>query len=187
MPDTIRDGTGQGNLARVDSENRLHTFSDTLELGLYVSLTKGEMFSNILSVTPAGAANCFLYISNTRPGYDMVIGKVTILTPNAEMVDVLKVTGTPVGGTAFTPANRNLNYTNNALGVFQYGTNITGLTASPDILSRFYSASNVPVMYDVYDGIVIPSNTAVGFFAKNGAIKVDYSVVWYYFKSAVVV
>jgi hypothetical protein len=181
----IRDGTGHGNLVKVDSDNRLYTFASTTDEGMYACLTKGEMYCNILSVTPASAGNCFLYMANTRPGYNMVVGKVAILTPSIEMVDIKRVSGIPASGTPFTPVNRNLNYPNNAIGTFQYGTSITGLTGT-DVLSRFYSTANIPILYDVYHGVVIPPNTAVGFFATTGSIKVDYTVIWYYSESDII-
>jgi hypothetical protein len=185
MPDMMRDGTGQGYLAKVDSENRLSVFANTMDLAIYECITKGEMYCNILAVTPAGAGDCFLYMANTRSNYNMVLGKITILTPGIEIVDAKRVTGTPAGGTSFTPVNRNLNYQNSAIGTFQYGTNITGLTGT-DVLSRFYSTANLPIIYDIYHGVIIPPNSAVGFYATNGSIKVDYTVVWYYVESGII-
>lgn len=186
MPDMIRDGTGGGYLAKVDSKNRLYTIANTMDLGLNTSLIKGDMYANILDVTPGGAGYCFLYMMNSRPGFDMVIGKMTVLTPTAEIIDIKKVSGIPSGGTAFVPSNRNLDFLDVALGTFQYGTNITGLTAATNPLTRVYSAANVPIMYDIYDGIAIPTNMSVGFYAKNGSININYTVVWYYYETEVV-
>jgi hypothetical protein len=188
MPDMIRDGTGNGYIAKVDDENRLHVFANTLDFGLYTSLAHGNMYSIIQEVTPAGAGNCFLYIKNTRPGYDLVIGKMTILSASAETIDIKELSGTPVGGGDIIPVNRNLNYPGNtATGVFQSGTNITGLAPLTGTLARFFSVATTPIMYDVYDGVCIPPNVAVGLYATTGSIKVNYSLVWYYYKEAGVI
>ena len=181
----IRDGTGMGYLTKVDNENRLHVFANTMDFGLYTSLAHGNMYSIIQETTPAGATNCFLYIKNTRPGYDLVIGKLIFLSASTETIDLKEVSGTPGSGTDIVPVNRNLNYpSNTAIGVFQIGTNITGLTPVTGTLARFYTVTATPVSYDVYDGVSIPPNVAIGLYSTTGSIKINYSMVWYYYKEA---
>jgi hypothetical protein len=186
MPDMIRDGTGSGQLAKVDDTNRLCTSSNTIDNGSFINVSQGGMYSIISAVTPAGAGNCFLYIQNAKTGYDLVIGRMTLLSSSTEIIDVKRVTGTPAGGTVNVPVNRNLNYTNSAIGTFLTGTNITGLTAT-DTLVRFFSTATIPVVYDVYFGLIIPPNISIGFYATNGSIPINYSLVLYYCKSGSII
>ena len=116
----------------------------------------------------------------------MVLGRITLLSSSTEIIDVKRVTGTPAGGTVNIPVNRNLNYTNSAMGTFLTGTNITGLTAT-DTLARFFSTATIPVVYDVYFGLIIPPNISIGFYATTGSIPINYSLVLYYCKSGSIV
>lgn len=186
MPDMIRDGVGSGMLAKVNETNRLCVSANTIDNGSFINISQGGMYSIISTVTPAGAGNCFLYIQNSNVGYDLIPGRLTVLSSSTEIIDVKRVTGTPAGGAAYTPVNRNLNYTNAAIGTFQTGTNITGLAAT-DTLVRFFSTATVPVVYDIYFGLIIPPNSSVGFYATTGSIPINYSLILYYSKSGSVV
>ena len=66
MSDYIQDGTGQGNRAKVDAKNRLHTFS-TIETGGTEAALVGDLYNvntETISLTSANAS-ALVYMKNT--------------------------------------------------------------------------------------------------------------------------
>ena len=70
----IEDGTGTGYKAKITSENKLLTQSLSEFMQYHLNQVHEEMYSMVVSKTPTGAGDCFLYIKNTSDD-DLVIFK----------------------------------------------------------------------------------------------------------------
>lgn len=73
MPDSIRDGSGQGYLAKVDSDNRLHVFSKATEIQHVVSKEEQEAYQAIGTCTLASGTVVALHLKNTSTDRNMVV------------------------------------------------------------------------------------------------------------------
>ena len=65
MPDTIRDGHGSGNLAKVSSDGRLRTYSKSASIQHVVSEHEEEAYQLIGTATLSSGTVCALHITNT--------------------------------------------------------------------------------------------------------------------------
>lgn len=110
MPDTLRDGTGTGSLAKVDSENRLYTRATTEGMIGHVNHEEGKSYTLIVAKTPTGAGDCFCYIKNTSDE-DLCINSLKLYAATSETIQIkVNDKGTAAGGTAIVPVNRNTNF-----------------------------------------------------------------------------
>jgi hypothetical protein len=111
---TIKDGTGSGNLAKVDDKNRLYTYSVT-EPTEQVEAENGLSFIIHKEChTAASTGGGLLYIKNNDSDYDMVITRIfidshTITSEDLICVQVFDATisnGTDISTTALINKNR---------------------------------------------------------------------------------
>jgi hypothetical protein len=111
---TIKDGTGSGNLAKVDDKNRLYTYSVT-EPTEQVEAENGLSFIIHKEChTAASTGGGLLYIKNNDSDYDMVIKRIfidshTITSEDLICVQVFDATisnGTDISTTALINKNR---------------------------------------------------------------------------------
>ncbi len=64
--DILKDGTGRGYLAGVQSENRLMVEAITYSGEHHANHDEGLAFNMIFDVTPTAAGDCFLYMKNSE-------------------------------------------------------------------------------------------------------------------------
>ena len=129
MPDTIKDGTGNGYLAEVTAENRLSVTAITQIENKDINDRTKEAYLLYIDITPTGAADNFLYMENTSAN-NMFINWYRVWSgTNADAIDMYRnMTGTPAGTTTVTPSNMNFGSNNTATGNFYEGVDITGLS-----------------------------------------------------------
>ena len=124
----IRDGKGSGTLVEVNAENQLVTAAITASVEHHVNHAHGKAYNMVFDVTPTGAGDCFLYIKNTD-SLDLIIEGIWIRVASAEQITMyLAQTGTPSGGADTPPSNLNAGSANLALGTYETGADITGLS-----------------------------------------------------------
>jgi sRNA-binding regulator protein Hfq len=132
----IQDGTGKGNLAKVDSNQRLYTNAVTREeVELSIFLGNGyNINTGLITITNAGVDNGVWYLKNNGTD-DVVIHEMLIIlgTSTGGVGDgTLKVfrnptTGTLISGALAVEANVNRNFSSsNAMEVLTY----KGVTAA---------------------------------------------------------
>ena len=81
------------------------------------------------AIDPTGADDIFVYLQNTESTLNMHIRRIHVSSTVAGLLEVITVSGTPVGGSDVTLVNFNRSFPNKTpTGVFQTGVDITTLT-----------------------------------------------------------
>ena len=166
----IRDGTGQGYSAKVNKHNQLNIFSVQIPIYSYLN-HYGKVFHILTEATPTGAGDCFLYVKNTSQTEELCINRFNFFVSGAETIELRSVSGTPVGGTPYTPVNMNTGFMNDAQCTCQYGNDITGLT-SLNVISRypFGALLTTPMVISLDYHITFPTGAAFGLYAVSGSV-----------------
>ena len=124
----IGDGKGRGNTAGVSCDNQLMTLSTVETIEHYMNVIKGSAFSTVITETPSISGSCIYYMKNTDD-HDVIIEEIEVFTDDDQILEIyLSDIGTPVNGNTLNPVNNNSGSANSAVGVFQSGSNITGLS-----------------------------------------------------------
>ncbi len=177
----IKDGSGQGYLAKVTSENRLETDTISKDVSAHVNEIENQVYSVIISQTPTGAGDCFCYIKNTSSS-NLVLRSIILSSASDETIQIkIKDTGTPVNGNAYTPVNRNSGSTNIASGTFLTGNDITGLSGGSLVDQLFLKGGENSTKYSWQSHIIINTNDTLTFYAVTGAIAIKASLTIYYY------
>lgn len=176
----IEDGKGRGNIAGVNPEGKLETESVSISKEHHTNQDLGKAFNLLFSLTPTGAGDCFLYMKNSST-IDLILEGVILRTGGNEIITFnLNDTGTPAGGTVVTPANLNAGSGETAIGTFQTGVNITGLSGGT-LTERLYVASSDDSSDFNFDqDIIIPQNNVFTMWATTGSIAIAGTVVFNY-------
>ncbi len=122
-------GSKHNRSAEVDSEGRFVTSAVT-ETDMEHRNESGFTWSMPFdAIDPTGADDVFLYIQNLEPSLSMHIRRIRVSSTVAGMVEVIRVTGTAVGGSDVTLVNFNAGFSaKTPTGTFQTAVDITGLT-----------------------------------------------------------
>ena len=168
MSESIVDGTGKGYEAKVDSDNRVHTFS-VIEPEDKAANKNGYNWSLPFTTTPTGAGDYFFYMANTGNN-DLLITDIRIYCAAADRFTINKVTGTPsyaAGGT-ITPVSKNLGQLRTVTATIKYDTDTTGLTDGGKIYDIPTPVANTLVTLTTSANIIIPKGTAIAMKATTG-------------------
>ena len=186
----IEDGTGSGRTAAVNSENRLKTIAITTSVEHHINHEEGLSFSFITQQTPAyddpstsSGDVCFAYIKNTDD-IDMCLEEIDIRlggTSESEIIKILgKTNGTPVNGDTITPANLNLGSGREADGIFQAGSEITGLSGGTELHRIYVGSSNTSETFNFGQDIIVPKNNIITLWATNLNVEIDIVLLFNY-------
>jgi len=172
----IEDGKGTGRQAAVDSENRLMTLAISAALQQHINHDEGFCYSTFFSVTPTGAGDCFGYIKNNSDT-DMVVTALMLRCASDETIQVkLGDSGTPVGGAAVTPTNRNAGSGNEADVTALQGVDITGLSGGSVAAGVFVQGGVNSMKVSIRSGLIIPKNKVLTLYAVTGTAAVMVGV-----------
>jgi len=176
----IEDGKGSGRTAGVDSDNRLSVNAIIQSTEHHANHIGGKAFSVIFNATPTGAGDCFLYIKNTSED-DMTIEGFGLWLVANEYIDVkINDIGTPVGGTDITPVNLNSSSGTTAIGTFQNGNDITGLSGGKTIYRKYHASSSGSADYNFEQDIILKKNGTVSFYCQTGTTALSGHVDFNY-------
>ena len=180
MAEQIKDGTGTSRLAGVNPENRLMISGPTVSQEHYTNFTFQDSYNMLFDVTPVGASDVFLYLKNEH-ALPIVCEGYSIRCASDEIVTItLGVLGTPVGGADAVPANLFAGSGNQAIGTFQTGNDITGLSGGVTCLKYYIAGSNDSAFRNFDADIVIPQNQVLIMTALTGAIALSgFMVFWH--------
>jgi len=179
MPESIRDGKGRGYLAEVTTENRMKTASVTRSKEHDANLVYGSCYNMLVDLTPTGAGDCFMYIKNTGTK-NIVIEGFGIYAASAEKIKgMLNDSGTPVGGTDFVPVALNTASGKAAVGIFQTGVDITGLSGGTTFQTFRIPANGATnsVNFEA-DIVVAPGGTFTAYAVTGGVALEGHMVFW---------
>jgi len=178
----IQNGTGDGNLAKVDSKNRLHTRSTTETENHSINTHEEESYIVYTDITPTGAGSQFMYIKNTSDTKDMVIDWYRVWSgASAEAIDIIiNPVGTVGTTTTITPNNANITSKNEAAGDFYESVGFTGLTNGATFDRLRMSGDGKDVLDEYPGGIIVKKGGVIVLEAVTGAIALEVTLSFYY-------
>jgi hypothetical protein len=128
-------------------------------------------------VTPAGAADEFLYLTNASATNQCVITSIVLYAAGAEDVIIGSASGTAAGGALVTPVNCLIGSTTVAETTCRRHTDITGLTVTT--LDQIHLAATTETEI-VRDGpIVLMANQTLAITAVAGSVAINGTVSFY--------
>lgn len=177
----LEDGTGSGRRVEVTDENCICCKAVAIPFQQHVNEDHADAYSIIVSKTPTGAGDCFLYLKNTSSD-DLMICKAKVYAAADEFIQV-KVgdSGTTAGGTANTPINRNFGSGRTADCTCEDGVNITGLSGGSVVEDSFFDGGVSMNQIEWKSMLILPKNSIATFYAVNGAIalKMTLSILFH--------
>lgn len=185
----IDDGTGKGNQAEVDGENRLRTFAVTEATDRHINRESGKVWSADMDevLTNASTKATPLYIAwfqNTSTvNYHMTDMRMH-LGDNAGIIDIDEVTvGTIGGNTAFIPtaiSSRKVGTSSNPIGNMDYATAATGLTGLTKVSNIFHAGSldNKSSHLRTTSNIIIPPGGALAVAVRATNATLGVTATW---------
>lgn len=176
----IEDGTGRGYQAKITNTNRLAVESSAFDAIRVINHEEQNVYSLTFTITPTGANDCFCYIKNSST-IDLNLYSITLAAASDEIIQIkVRDTGTPVGGTTATPVNRNTNSNNVAVGTFQTGVDITGLSGGSIVDQFFIDGATNSQKYSCSSSIIIGQNQTATLYAVTGAIALRITISLFY-------
>lgn len=194
MPEMIRDGTGTGNLARVNDNNRLLTLSVIhTEEHIESLINAGAYFANSADTAdtltcPDGFDGAILCVSNNSETLDLVIQKIVVsANTGGGVVSIIRnhTVGAVTNNNVHIPVNSNFGSQNTAP-VTAYNWDETGTTGIGGISGGTkWKTYSTPLGVDHHpvDGtIILTKNTSVSInFTNNtgGPIEFECGIRFY--------
>lgn len=143
---------------------------------------KHELAWTVEYAETAGSTNVYIaYIRNDSEHYNLVLTQFSAIVNNATNLFLQEVTGTPAGGSALVPHNRNAGGLDAATITAESAASITGLTTETGNYEviRFGAAG-----YDIRDlinrPIVLPYGRAIALLSTASGVSVQGYVDMYY-------
>ena len=168
----IVDGTGGGQVCKVNSGNRLYTNAITKSTDAQINIESGKVWSvNVENQSPTAGDDYIMYIKNTG---DAVLHITDIRFSSgtaATQIKVECVSGTAANGTDVTPVSRTVGSAALPTATIQVGADITGLTTggtlffiqcpTVDKQEHLSTSSRIRVPKGLAVGISVEASTAV--------------------------
>lgn len=173
-------GAGNNVTAKVNGLGQLEVVSRSMYVPHSVNLYQERAYASFFTVSPSADSH-FCYIRNEEES-PLVIENIVVCTLCSteeynEIISVYKnLAGNPSGGSSLNPLNSNFGSNKKAVGVFQYGQEISGLS-NGDLYGSAYFRSNTSTVYEFKNWIVMPRNTNLSFHARNGAPNPDAEIL----------
>lgn len=150
-----------GEVANVDKENRLSTFS-VEQPNINHLNGEGKVWSVYFTVTPTGVNDFFFYLKNDGTK-DLFVTDVRVSSTVATQLFYRHVSGTAVGGTAITVTSRKLGSSAVPTATIEQGVDITGLTSEGILFFEECSIVDTLFHIDTQSEIIIPQGQAIAF------------------------
>jgi len=155
----IEDGAGTGNVAAVNSVNRLQVSARTARRSFYISRDQGQVYTALSEDATALANEETIYLKNTSPTRNVFLDTILISSDVASKWRLKFVTGT-AAGTIITPINLNKTSSNDAEVEARGDGSVTGLTDDGDI-SIFRVRAGAGIIARPRSTIILGQNDAI--------------------------
>ena len=178
----IQDGKGTGYLARVNSENQIHTYSEIETEIQHTSEEEGQAYIWTMASALAADKN-LLWLRNDNTTDPLIIDSIMVGCDDATgLVEIWTGTGNTAGGATVTGVNLNRGSNNAALATGKsLNTNVDGGTGMTLLLSAQVPAGaslqiqthglilgyRDEVAINIVTDILLPTATIVGYYHKN--------------------
>ena len=113
------------------------------------------------AIDPTGADDIFLYLQNTS-NQNLHIRRMHVSSTVVGFIEVIRVTGTPAGGSGVTLVNFNNKFSSETPdGTFESGADITGLTDGGKYRFQQLTVANTTYELTFHHDIILNKNGAV--------------------------
>jgi hypothetical protein len=169
-----------GNTVKIDGDNRLHVDSISKSVEHEANHSNGISYSVSFAATPSAEGDCFFYMKNTAET-DMIIEGIGFYMAADQYFDIkMGDLGTPSGGASITPVNLNGGSGKSAIGLFQQGVDITGLSGG-GVAYRIYHASSTGTVYTNFEqDIILPKNSTFSLYIQTGGVPLAGFIDMFY-------
>ena len=175
----IEDGTGSGNKAKVNEQNRVETFSIIESRISDISNRDGKSYiltSDFVALTTTGSFNGMLYLKNTSTDKDLYIDRVRVCGTGTSMNAMqCRFVKNPTTGTLISDANAGISVASN-LGSNEefegvnYAASGDGKTVTDGTQFSQFTIHLPGHTIQEYNGaIIIPNGSAMAIEVKPGA------------------
>lgn len=175
----IEDGTGSGNKAKINAQNRIETFSIIESRISDISNRDGRSYiltSDFVALTTTGSFNGMLYIKNTSTDKDLYIDRVRVCGTGTSMNAMqCRFVKNPTTGTLISDANAGISIASN-LGSNEefegvnYAASGDGKTVTDGTQFSQFTIHLPGHTIQEYNGaIIIPNGSAMAIEVKPGA------------------
>ncbi len=169
------------------SDNKLRTYSVIESEAHHENEDNGNAFLVFAIVTPNNpnpsigeTSPTFFYMKNTSDS-QLLITEIEYWVESNEYVDIyINPIGDPVEGTTITPVNMNFGSGNQASGIFQSGTEITGLTEGIFLDRTRVPGDNANHFHEWDAKLILPKNNILTMRVGNGGIPIEVMIEFYY-------
>ena len=165
-----------GQVAKVDSENRLSTLAVTESFERHLNREE-KVWSVYFTVTPTGVNDLFFYMKNDGTK-DLFISNIRISSTVATTLFYRLVTGTASAGTNSAVTSRNLGSAKVPDATIQHDADFTGLTSGGILFHEEIDTVDSLRHLNIDCGIIIPQGQAIAFerVAATGTIECVVSI-----------
>lgn len=174
----IYNGRGNGSYAAgVNINGEVSVLANSIEMRHHTSHVSHKTFVISINQTPSAPNTPFFYLKNNDL-LDLTLWNIYLRTASAESIDVkVDVQGTAVG-TTITGINNYIGSNINCQCDAIAGNGITGLSGGS--LWRRYTVpgDSLTRNFATHAGLIIPQTKAIAFYAVNGSINLDFSIVY---------
>ena len=174
----VLDGTGNGYYAKVDSENRVHTYSTSEPEDKHINRV-GKVWSVISNTTPVGANDYIFYFKNDGTE-EIGITDIRASAGAASKLYIRSVSGTPTytASSDLTPIARNLGSSKTLTATIKEDTNITNLTDEGHLFVIPCPVADTLYHLRTSSNIIIPQGKAIAMYTTGtSAVEVTWSFV----------
>lgn len=175
----IEDGTGSGNKAKVNEQNRLETFSVVESRISDISNREGKSYiltSDFVALTTTGSFNGMIYLKNTSTDKDLYIDRVRVCGTGTSMNAMqCRFVKNPTTGTLISDANAGISVASNlgsneAFEGLNYAASGDGKTVTDGTQFSQFTIHLPGHTIQEYNGaIIIPNGSAMAIEVKPGA------------------
>lgn len=176
----LEDGTGNGYQAKIDHANRIHVYAVNESLEHHTNRHHGESYNLLFSQTADTSSSCIIHIKNLDDD-DIIFEGITANAASGETLEIrLNDSGTPVNGIESTPVNLNTGFNNIANGIFQVGSNITGISGGVSAMKYFFKGGDSSKFHNFEQDIILSKNRILTMYCVNGNILVDGFLAFFF-------
>jgi len=187
MSFSILDGTGSGNEAKVDVENRLHTTSVSQSNQHHVSISESGSYQVSGEISIGTSDTGILYLENTSDTHDLVVTFIRVMSIGAAAASsaayfTLNVGGSYTsGGAAIVPTNMKVGSSTTASATAYDGTTPLVLANFTEI-DRNYEANSMQ-SYNKDGSIVLGKGNSIAINHKGSTVAGEaYARISFYFE-----
>ena len=179
MPQTIKDGTGKGFEAKVNSENQLEAHSVT-ELEIVHASLDGNAFVWTSGDQNIDSGDTMLFVKNTGD-IPLNLSQLDVIGSNVACTWTIHIgsdTTTPAGGSEITPVNLNRIFA--AKGADAVARTDETAVADGDILTTFHTAATVQARPISLVGIILGKGHYIQINQETTSTSGTVTIVGYF-------